>query len=125
VFGKRRRLEKRNPLGVTEAEVLRAVLAMLHHHPQVAWAERMNTGAGRLVQRDGRPGHFVRFAFRGCSDVVGQLTDGRFLAVEVKRPGGRLTASQAAFLELVRDNGGLAFVATSADDVPKNLRPSS
>jgi hypothetical protein len=46
---------------------------------------------------------------RGVSDIIGALPNtGQFLAVEVKRPGGRLTADQRAFLETVERAGGLA-----------------
>ena len=96
-------LAKKNnrPESAALAEVLRA----LKHHPAVAWAERQNTGAAKVGKR------FIRFGWRGCSDILGQLRDGRFLAVEVKAPKGRLRPEQAVFLERVRAAGGLAFVA--------------
>jgi hypothetical protein len=99
-----------------EADVLRAVLTLLAMHPRVAWAHRMNTGAGKVVRR-GSVSQFMRWGFPGCPDVLGQLTDGRVLAVETKRPSGELTPEQAAFLERVRSNGGVAVVARSVDDV--------
>ena len=46
----------------------------------------MNSGA------DCMRGRFVRFGFRGCPNVLGQLKDGRLLGVEVKgigRPAAR------------------------------------
>jgi hypothetical protein len=86
-----------------EAAVQKAVLEYLNLHPRVAWAVRMNTGA---MQIDGR---FVKFGFTGCSDVLGQMTDGRFLAVEVKRPGNKPTDEQKGFLLNVLHFGGVAF----------------
>ena len=56
---------------------------MLRNHPAVAWCERQNTGA---VKVDGR---FIRYGWRGCSDLLGMLKDGRLLAVEVKAPKGQ------------------------------------
>lgn len=103
-----------------EADVLKAVLQALALHPRVAWAERMQSGAGKLVRKGGAS-QFLRFGFRGCPDVLGQLKDGRALAVECKRPSGTTTPEQAAFLECVNANGGLALVARSADDVWKAL----
>jgi hypothetical protein len=98
-----------------ERDVLADVLAALKLHPRVAWAHRFNTGA---MEVDGR---CIRFAFAGCSDILGQLADGRFLAVEVKRPGSQPTPAQQTFLLNVARHGGCAFVARSAADVWKAL----
>lgn len=99
-----------------EAQIQRAVLQYLAHHPQVAWAERMNSGIFRPVRKDGSTG-FVRAGFKGLSDVIGQMKDGRMLCVEVKRPSGRVTEAQDAFLALVRTYGGIAGVVRSVDDL--------
>jgi hypothetical protein len=63
----------------------------------------------------------MRFAWRGAPDLIGQLTDGRILCVEVKRPSGKLRPDQEAFLNVVRCQGGCAFVARSVDDVKEHL----
>lgn len=99
-----------------EADVLSAVLTALAYHPRVAWAQRMQSGAGKLVRKSGAS-QWLRFGFVGCPDVLGQLRDGRVLAVECKRPSGATTPAQEAFLEMVRANGGLAVVARSVDDL--------
>ena len=98
-----------------EAAVLKAVIRTLALHPRVSWAHRMNVGAFRDGNR------YVRVGFVGCSDLLGQTTDGRFLAVEVKRPGGRPTTEQIEFLGRVQRAGGVAFVAWSVDDVARGL----
>lgn len=56
---------------------------------------------------------------RGVSDIIGCLPSGRLLAIEVKRAGEKPTAEQQAFLATVNLYGGLAFVATSIDDIQK------
>lgn len=104
-----RRLERK------EAAALAEVLKALHAHPAVAWAERMNSGAARIGAR------FVRFGWRGCPDVLGQLRDGRLLGVEVKSPTGRIRPEQAVFLERIADAGGCAFVARDCRDVFHHL----
>lgn len=101
-----------------EAAALLEVLQALRNHPAVAWVERQNSGA----YKDGN--RFIRYGWRGCSDVLGQLTDGRFLAVEVKAAAGRLRPEQADFLDRVRSAGGLAFVARSCADVARELGPA-
>lgn len=112
------RLQRPEP---PEHAIQDAVLRYLAYDPRVAWAHRFNTGAVKIPQTDanGRSrGHrFVQFAFKGCSDILGQLVTGHFLAVEVKRPSTKPTPEQAAFLECVDRHGGLAVVARSVEDV--------
>lgn len=62
----------------------------------------------------------------GSSDLIGWTSDGRFLAIEVKRPSWRPTpkwraSRQAAFLKAVNDAGGVAFVAVSPEHAVEQL----
>ena len=98
-----------------EAAALVEVLKALNTHAAVAWCERMNSGAARIGVR------FVRFGFKGCPDVLGQLKDGRLLGVEVKAKTGKLRPEQAVFLERIRCAGGVAFVARDLRDVLREL----
>ena len=102
---------KKPPNDRKEAAALVEVLKALNAHPAVSWCERMNSGAARMG------GRFVRFGFKGCPDVLGQLRDGRLLGVEVKGPTGRLRPEQSVFLERIRCAGGVAFVARNCRDV--------
>jgi hypothetical protein len=97
------------------AAALVEVLKVLRNHPAEAWCERQNSGAAKVG------GRFIRFGWRGCSDVLGMMKDGRLLAVECKAKGGRLRPEQAAFLSLVRRFGGVAFVARDCRDVLRAL----
>lgn len=94
-----------------EAAALVEVLKALRAHPAVSWAERQNSGAANVG------GRFIRFGWPGCSDILGMLRNGKFLAVEVKAPTGKLRPEQAVFLERIRDAGGVAFVARDCRDV--------
>lgn len=98
-----------------EAAALREVLQALTAHPAVAWCERMNSGAVRIGKR------FVRFGWKGCPDVLGQLKDGRLLGVEVKTAKGKLRPEQTVFLERIRCAGGVAFMARDCRDVFREL----
>lgn len=103
--------------GAKEAQVLSAVLAFLRLHPQVGWVQRM--GVGAMESSDGR---YIKFGFTGCSDIIGQMKDGRFLAVEVKREiGGKASEAQLAFIYTVKKNNGIAGVVRSLDDVVRLL----
>lgn len=99
-----------------EALVLNAVLRYLKLERRVAWAARMNSGAAKVPAAGGKE-RFLRFGFKGCPDVLGQLTDGRFLAIECKRPGGRRRPEQVAFVDLARAHGAVALFAESVEDV--------
>lgn len=108
------------PSEPTEAMILSDVLACLKQLQalgKVCWYARMNSGAGKLQYGTAKASQFIRFGFPGCPDVLGQLPGGRVLGIEVKRPSGRLTADQAAFIERANHSGALMFVARSGGDV--------
>lgn len=100
-----------------EAAALCEVLKALKAHPAVAWCERQNSGAANVG------GRFIRFGWLGCSDVLGQLRDGRFLAVECKSPTGKLRPEQSLFLERINGAGGIGFMARDVHDVLRALGP--
>jgi hypothetical protein len=52
----------------------------------------------------------------GSSDLIGLNSAGRFLAVEVKAPKGRMSDGQESFLEMVQRLGGIGIVAKSIAD---------
>jgi hypothetical protein len=90
----------------TESSLVKACLQLLQLRRIPCW--RQNTGCAAFAGPAGRK-RFVRFSTPGAADVLGVLPpSGRLLAVEVKRPGGKLTAAQAAFIDHVRAAGGLA-----------------
>ena len=106
-------LERKN--AKPEAGALREVLQALSAHSAVAWCERMNSGAVKIGSR------FVRFGWKGCPDVLGQLKDGRLLGVEVKSASGVLRPEQTLFLDRIRCAGGVAFMARDCRDVIREL----
>lgn len=60
---------------------------------------------------------------KGVADILGILRDtGRFMAIEVKVPGNKPTPHQLQFIEDVKAHGGIAFVATSIEDVERELK---
>lgn len=92
-----------------ERDVLRAVLAFLRSHPDVAIVWRMQSG----MISDGRA--MYRIGQRGLPDVAGMLRGGQLFAIEVKRPGGKLTPEQRGQLEEIVRHGGIAGVADSVE----------
>lgn len=77
---------------------------------------------GRLQDKGGR---YITYGVcnPGGSDLIG-IYKGRFLALEVKMPGKKPTPEQENFLRVVRENGGIAGVVRSVDDVKKLLTDS-
>ena len=108
-----------------EREVLRLTLEWLKLHGVLAW--RVNTSGLRRRDKAGLD-FFTRAPLVGVSDVIGVLgprtaRPGVLLALEAKRPGGKLSPQQALFLEAVRSNGGIALVVTGVDDLERELKP--
>jgi VRR-NUC domain len=56
----------------------------------------------------------------GIADIIG-CYQGRFIAIEIKRPKGIVSPEQKAFLDRVNDAGGRGFVARSIEDVITGL----
>jgi len=110
---------KRYQRAPKENAVLHDSLKFLQLHPAVQWARRMNAGAMRKQYRNKRGRvreHFVRFGFPGMSDILGQMRDGRILALETKRKGCKPTDDQQMFIDQVRKGHGVAGVVYSLDD---------
>ena len=101
-----------------ESEIQKAILELLQVLGIPAW--RANTGAVK-ASYNGRD-RFIRFGPKGQSDILAILPpSGKIMAVEVKRPGKKASMEQEAFLNLVTRTGGLAFVASSPQDVVQAL----
>jgi hypothetical protein len=97
-----------------ESEVLKQVLQYLYIRGVFCW--RQNQGA-MITEGAGSKRRVVRFAsVKGISDIVGMTPEGRFVAIEVKRPGRQLEQHQEEFLQRVRDHGGVAGCVHSVEE---------
>lgn len=65
--------------------------------------------------------HGNMFSKAGTPDIIACLR-GRFVAIEVKQPGGRVSPLQMAHIKLINRAGGVAFVAYSLEDVKHILK---
>lgn len=89
-------------------------LALGRRTDVVLW--RNNVGLGET-----REGARVRFGLAvGSADLIGVVRmangAGRFVGLEVKMPGGRVSDDQQRWIELVRSRGGYAAVVRSVDE---------
>ena len=95
----------------SETDIQSLVRLALSERGILNW--RNNTGA--LKDKDGR---LVRYGlFPGSSDIIGIMPDGRFLAIEVKKPGKKPTPEQLNFIEVIRRHGGIAGVVHSPEEL--------
>ena len=99
---------------MTEKEIERQILDYLHTLPGcVAWKHHQ-----LIANKHRRRG---KYEPKGIPDIIG-VYRGRFIAIEVKRPkGGVVKQEQKLFIELLNKYGGLAFIATSVEDVQRYL----
>jgi hypothetical protein len=105
----------------SEADILRAIMSLLRHHPRVAQCWRINSGTFAERNRDGSTRYIRANTARGMSDIMGVLKDGRTLAIEVKSRTGRMRPGQEEFLQTIRQAGGVAGVCRSVDDAVRLL----
>lgn len=111
-----------------ETDIQSAVLKALTLHSGVAWIRRYNS-ARVATTRNGKyriitcvraaPGiEFVQL------DLMGQLVDGRLLAVETKMPRAKKDETYEAQCKEIRNinaNGGIAFMAVSPENAIEQL----
>ena len=100
----------------TEAQILKAIMALLKRHPRVASCWRVNSGTFQERNRDGSVRYIRANTANGMSDIMGVLKDGRTLAIEVKSATGRMRPGQEEFLATIRQAGGVAGVCRSVED---------
>lgn len=78
---------------------------------------RNNTGSYK------KKGSFIRYGKPGSSDWIGICPDGRFLAIESKRPVKSKTSDlQKQFLDRINKDGGVGIRVTSAADCLAQLK---
>jgi len=78
---------------------------------------RNNTGKG--LSLDGK--RVITFGLKGSPDIIGVLRGGRFVGIEVKKPGGRQSDRQKKFQKMLEAFGGLYILADHPDDVGQAL----
>ena len=97
------------PHDPSEREIQQAIRLAVQGPDIVLW--RNNVGHG--VLSDGR--HIDYGLAVGSADLVG-ICAGRFFAIEVKAPKGRVTDEQRQWIALVQSKGGFACVVRSVDE---------
>jgi hypothetical protein len=94
----------------SEQQLVNQIIAYLKINGHYVW--RQNTGAMTTQQ-----GRFVRFGYKGISDILGVSKEGKMIAIECKIKNNKPTQFQTEFLSEVKDRGGISILAYSLDDV--------
>lgn len=100
-----------------ESDVLRTILAYLRLHKIFHWRNSVGATSGTYKGKK----RFIRFGTPGAPDIF-IVHKQRIIGVEVKGPGGSLSADQQSFATNFRDAGGIYVVAVGIEAVNQVLR---
>ena len=112
---------KKKEKKVSENAILNAILVYVNCLPETfAWRNNTtgiyDTGKKCFRSRKGK------YNIKGVADILGITANGRLLALEVKRAGGKPSVEQVRFLAHVNRLGGIAGVVRSINDVKELLK---
>lgn len=96
----------------TEQEIQKTIIDYLRLKHYVVFKHH-STGS---TIRDSKP-VFFKYGDRGIADIIACSTKGTFVAVEVKKKGGKPSPEQLDFLERVNRAGGLGILAYDLETV--------
>ena len=83
--------------------------------------QRINTGSFQIGAGQNR--RYIKTAEAGTCDFEGYDNQGRFVAIECKRPsGGRLSPAQKERIADINRKGGVAFVVHSGEEALEQLK---
>ena len=98
-----------------EAAVLKECLDYLKKIGIFCW--RNSTGSFNLGDR------FIKFSMPGAADIIGLLSNGKFLAVECKRrEGGKQTVDQKLFQHRIEHSNGIYLLVRSAAELDLRIK---
>jgi len=95
---------------MSESKLQAKIVKALMQHPKVKWVMVITSGTVKLGKFYFKIGkyHYLGDTHDGVSDILGQMTDGSMLAIEVKLPGKKPTEDQTKFLNIVKMNNGVS-----------------
>ena len=110
------RSRRKPDLRPREKAIQKEIVAWLRWRCPDVWVVRINSGGARIK------GQFVRFNDTAGTPDLLLCVAGRFVGIEVKRPGEKPSAVQLACHAAIRAAGGVVIVADSVTDVEAALR---
>jgi hypothetical protein len=115
-------VKKKSPtrlLPILEKDIERGILHYLSSIPMIKVWKQNTVGVFDPIRKTFRKPNSP-YIIKGISDIMGIAgIAGRMIAIEVKTPARRnnLSDDQKIFLDMINLFGGIAFVATSIEDV--------
>lgn len=99
----------------TEQGIQKSIIDYLKYKKFIVFKHR---NVGIYIQKTGK---YIPLSFgeKGISDIIACSPQGTFVAIEVKKAGGKPSENQIEFLERVRASGGIGILAYSLDEVKK------
>lgn len=106
-----------------ETRIQRNIMIAISQLGHTVW--RNETGSfwtGKPIHKDGRTVTLATARMIPCglcvgsSDLIGITKTGRFFAIEVKTPEGRVSKEQEQFIDHIESMNGIAGVARSVQD---------
>lgn len=100
---------------IRENDIIRACIYYL----KLKGYEPLRNNSGMILFREGNHIRAVRMGIKGSPDIVACSPDGRFIAVECKANGNRLTAAQERYLANLKRKNAIVIVARSVEDLER------
>jgi len=97
---------------MTESEIRDKIYEFLKKKGIMCWKDK------QMIKQGGRG--FPKFQ-KGLPDLMGILSDGTFLGIEVKKPGGKVSPEQIEFINQANEKGAMCFIAYDLEDVRKRF----
>lgn len=101
-----------------ESDIQSDIMIALCSHPSIAWCMVVTTGNFKVKGGYIKVGHYIsedQKRLTGMGDIIGQRTDGKFFALEVKKDKNTPTDEQLNFIALVVKNNGVAGWCTCVE----------
>ena len=103
---------------IPEKAVVKSILEYYKLFPAKIKLWRNNSGSAQTVS-----GGWISFGLKGSPDIIGFLAPhGRFIGIECKAKGNKPKPHQEAFIQDIKDKGGIALVAYDLEDVQDELK---
>ncbi len=106
----------------SEADIRRAIMRLLNHHPKIHKAWTQASGAFQFEGANGSKRFFRANSAKGMADIQAILKgSGRGVFIECKTEKGRIMEHQQEFLDSMNAAGAVAFVARNVQQVIDKL----
>ena len=100
-----------------ENDVLQSICEYLWYNKIFFWR---NNNTPTYDAKRGLYRKMPKWSKKGVPDIIG-IYKGKMLAIEVKKNGTYPSKEQKEIIKEINENGGVAFVARSIEDVKNNL----